>query len=209
MDIYVIVKNITESQEQEKELFLSKKTQVVFNELDDICNFYYDAINDLHHVSKQFPIIFGINAEKNFSPSLKHLLQYVHPEDLDRVKNTVHTAISERTGYQIEYRLLRKDRTVRYVYEQAEIVLNKKGHLEGLVGFIQDNTERKISNDLIEKEDQLALFNDNPVVGVWSVNVQTDQCLNTSMGIEYISGYTKDDFPCFHQFCPLIAFQNI
>ena len=201
MDIYVIIKNITEFQEQEKELFLSKKTQVVFNELDDICNFYYDAINDLHHVSKQFPIIFGINAEKIFSPSLKHQLQYVHPEDLDRVKNTVYTTISERTGYQIEYRLLRKDRTVRYVYEQAEIVLDKKGHLDGLIGFIQDNTERKISNDLLEKENQLALLNDNPIVGVWSVNVQTDQCLNTSMGIEYISGYTKDD--------SLIAFQNL
>ena len=82
MDIYVIVKNITEFQEQEKELFLSKKTQEVFNELDDICNFYYDAINDLHHFSKQLPDIFGINPEKNFSLSLKHLLQYVHPEDL-------------------------------------------------------------------------------------------------------------------------------
>ncbi|MFJ8064732.1 EAL domain-containing protein [Psychrobacillus sp. NPDC096426] len=194
MSIYVIVKNISEFQEQEKELFLAKKTQTVFNELNDICSFYYDAINDFHHFSKQFPVIFGINTEKKISPSLKLLLQYVHPEDLDRVKDTVYAAIRERTGYQMEYRLVRKDRTVRYVYEQAEIVLTKKGHLEGLVGFIQDNTERKVSNDLIVKEDQIALFNDNPLVGVWSVNVQTDQCLNTSMGIEYICGYTKNDF---------------
>ncbi|WP_425450557.1 PAS domain-containing protein [Psychrobacillus insolitus] len=152
-------------------------------------------------MSKQFPIIFGINTEQIFSPSLKHQLQYVHPEDLDKVKNTVYTTISEKTGYQIEYRLLRKDRTALYVFEQAEIVLDKKGQLDGLIGFFQDNTERKISNDLLEKENQLTLLNDNPIVGVWSVNVQTDQCLNTSMGIEYISGYTKDD--------SLIAFQNL
>ena len=49
--------------------------------------------------------------EKNFPPTLKQLLQYVHPDDRDRVKNTVQTALSERTGYQIEYRLLRRDQT--------------------------------------------------------------------------------------------------
>ena len=69
MDIYVIIKNITEFQEQEKELFISKKSRIAFNELEDICNFYYDAINDLHYVSKQFPIIFGINDGKNFPPN--------------------------------------------------------------------------------------------------------------------------------------------
>ena len=39
MDIYVIIKNITEFQEQEKELFLFQKKQDTFNELEDICNF--------------------------------------------------------------------------------------------------------------------------------------------------------------------------
>ena len=60
---------------------------------------------------------------------------------VDRVKNTVQTALSEKTGYQIEYRLLRRDQTVRYVYEQAEILLDKKGYLDGLIGFIQDITD--------------------------------------------------------------------
>ena len=42
--------------------------------------------------------MFGINAEKTFTPSLKHLLRYVHPEDRDRLKDTVQTALNERTG---------------------------------------------------------------------------------------------------------------
>ena len=99
---------------------------------------------------------------------------------VERVNDTVQTALSEKTGYQIEYRLLRKDQTVRYVYEQAEILLDKKGYLDGLVGFIQDITDRKISNDLLEKEKQLTMLYDNPDVGIWSLNVQTGQYLNTS-----------------------------
>ena len=193
-NIYVIIKNITEFQEQEKELFLLQKKLETFNELEDICNFYYDAINDFHYLSKQFPIIFGINAENNYSPTLKQLLQYVHPDDRQRVKDTVQTALSEKTGYQIEYRLLRKDQTVRYVYEQAEILLDKKGYLDGLIGFIQDITDRKISDQSFEKEKQLTKLYGNPDIGIWSIHVQTGQVLNSSKGIEYISGYTKDDF---------------
>ena len=104
-----------------------------------------------HYFSKQFPTIFGINAENNYSPTLKQLLQYVHPDDRHRVKNTVQTALNEKTGYQIEYRLLRKDQTVRYVYEQAEILLDKKGYLDGLIGFIQDITNSKDFRSCIGK----------------------------------------------------------
>ena len=66
-NIYVIIKNITEFQER-KESYLYPKKQETFNELEDICNFYYDAINDFHYLSKQFPIIFGINADKQLFP---------------------------------------------------------------------------------------------------------------------------------------------
>ena len=38
-----------------------------------------------------------INPEKTFTPSLKHYLRYVHPDDIERVKNTVQTALKERS----------------------------------------------------------------------------------------------------------------
>ena len=193
-NIYVIIKNITECHEQEKELLLLQKKQETLNELENICNFHYDAINDFHYLSKQFPTIFGINVKNPYFPTLKQLLQYVHPDDRQRVNDTVQTALSEKTGYQIEYRLLRKDQTVRYVYEQAEILIDKKGVLEGLIGFIQDMTDRKMSDHHSEKEEQLTKLYSNPNIGIWSIHVQTGQVLNSSKGIEYISGYTKDDF---------------
>ena len=70
--------------------------------------------------------------------------------------------------------MLRKDQTVCYVYEQAEILLDKKGYLDGLIGFIQDITNSKISNHVLEKEKQLTPLYDNPDVGIWSFDFQTD-----------------------------------
>ena len=73
MDVYVIVKNITKYKEQEKEMLLFQKKQDIFNELENICDFYYDAINDCHHFSKQLSSIFGIDEGKSF---LHHLINY-------------------------------------------------------------------------------------------------------------------------------------
>ena len=137
MDVYVIVKNTTEYKEQEKEMLLFKKKQDIFNELENICDFYYDAINDCHHFSKQLPSIFGIDEGKNFSPTLNQLLQYVHSDDRNQVNNTIQNALRNKTGYQIEYRILRRDQTVHYVYEQAEILLDKREISMGLLDLFK------------------------------------------------------------------------
>jgi diguanylate cyclase (GGDEF)-like protein/PAS domain S-box-containing protein len=44
------------------------------------------------------------------------------------------------------------------------------------------------------KEKQLAQLYGNPDVGIWSTNVQSGQCLNSSKGSEKISGYSTEDF---------------
>ncbi len=76
LDIFVVVKDTADSKNQEKEKLLFKQTQKVmnvFNEFENICNFYYDAINDHHTYSKQLPIIFGINEDQIFH---QHLSNY-------------------------------------------------------------------------------------------------------------------------------------
>ena len=128
MDVYAIIKNIAEFKVQEKEMFLLKKEQALFNELENICSFYYDAINDQYYFSKQTPIIFGINEGKEFSTTLNQRLRYIHSDDRNRVKETIQNALKNKIGYQIEYRILRSDQTVRYVYEHAEILLDEKGY---------------------------------------------------------------------------------
>ena len=70
----------------ERELLISQKKQEAFDNLEDICNFYYDAINDFHYLSEQFPIVFGMNTDKNLPITLTQLLQYVHPDDRDMSK---------------------------------------------------------------------------------------------------------------------------
>ena len=104
-------------------------------------------------------------------------------------------ALRDQTGYQLEIRILKSDQTIRYLYIQIEILLDHNGNLDGLIGFVQDITNSKVSDDLLEKEKQLTQLYDNPDVGIWSTRYS--QQVNTkliSKGIEHISGYTREDY---------------
>ena len=165
-----------------------------FDEVDNICNFYYDAINDLHYFSNQFADMLKINPDNILTPSLNHILSYVHPEDQERVKNAVQNALKEEKGYQIEYRLIRKDQTILHVQEQTGIIFDQKGNLEGMVGFIQDIFNHKIPENILEIEKQFKMLYDNTDVGLWSIDLKNGEYGDASKGIENITGYTNTEF---------------
>ena len=208
-ELYVILKNKIDFEKQEREVMIFKKMREAFDGIEHICNYYYDAINDLHYFSKQFNDIFKISADIHFTPSLKHVLLYVHPEDRERVKNTVHKALNERVGFQITYQIVLQDKTIRLVKEKAEILLDKRGHLDGFVGFIQDITDHKIFGEILEKENQIKVLYDNLDIGIWSTDVQKGECIFSSNGIKYITGYSKNDFNNGLQWNSIVHFEDL
>lgn len=194
-EVITILSNITEFQKQKKELDQLISLRETLSQLDQICNYYYDAINDYHYFSSQILDMLKVKTENNnLTLSLKHYLQYVHPEDRDRVQEAFDNALEEKKSFQIDYRIVRTDQSTILVREQTGTVLDSKGNLEGLVGFIQDITESTLLEDLLEKQTQIKEIYDNPDVGIWSIDVQNNGTIKTSKGIEYISGYTKEDF---------------
>lgn len=154
IDVFVILKNTAEFQHQQNELHLLQKMREAFDEVEFICNFYYDAIDDYHYFSKQINNLLKIEPEKTFTQSLNHLLRYVHPDDMERVKSNVQTELTDQVGFQIDYRIVRQDQTICLVHIQAEILLDNKGALNGLVGYMQDITNHKISGEGLENEKQ-------------------------------------------------------
>ena len=208
-DVYVILKDNTDLQKQEKQLNQFQKMREAFDEVDYICSFYYDAINDFLYFSKQIADMLQINPELAFTPSFNHFLRYVHPDDRDRLRDTMQTALNEKTSFEIEYRLIRQDQTFCLVKEQTGILLDKKGNLEGLVGFIQDTTDHTISNEVLEKDKQMMMLYDNPDVGIWSLDNQTGRYLDISIGVKHITGYTKNDFNNGLQWSSLILPEDL
>ncbi|MBB6445139.1 EAL domain-containing protein [Bacillus benzoevorans] len=207
--VYAVINDISEYKEWEKKLHLSRKVQSSFNELENICYFFYDAINDQFHFSKQFPELFGINEDSSYTPAHKKMLQYVYAEDQENVNHIFKEALKNKTGYKVEYRIPKKDDTFRYVFEKADILLNANGYLEGLTGFIQDITHSKLYDQMIEKEKQLSLLSDIPDFSIWTMNVTSGFTTNNSKGVEHITGYTAEELQNGIQWTSIIHPQDI
>jgi two-component system sensor kinase FixL len=89
-----------------------------------------------------------------FSPetsiSYKDFQDRVHPEDRTLRDSTVQRALETQGGYEIEYRTLLPDGTVRWIGARARCVSDEHGALTRLIGVSMDVTERKEAQELFQ-----------------------------------------------------------
>jgi C4-dicarboxylate-specific signal transduction histidine kinase len=76
------------------------------------------------------------------TPTLELILQRVHPDDTDLVKQTIERALQGDQGLNHECRLLMPDHSIRYIRVVAHALGNKFGGIE-FVGAVTDTTESK------------------------------------------------------------------
>jgi PAS domain S-box-containing protein len=93
-------------------------------------------------VSEEWYRIYGFDPEKGM-PAWEERLRRVHPEDRAKWQAAIDRAIGEKSGYEVEFRILLPDGTVKYVHTVGHPVLNASGDLMEFVGSAMDITERK------------------------------------------------------------------
>ncbi|HET6370383.1 MAG TPA: PAS domain S-box protein, partial [Nitrospiria bacterium] len=102
-------------------------------------------------------IWYGVGEQAfGFSPgtakgAYKAFLKAVHPLDREKVREAMIRAIEEETLYNQEYRIVRKDGEVRWLWSQARTYRDQSGRKTHVIGVSQDITERK------EEEERLQL----------------------------------------------------
>lgn len=72
-------------------------------------------------------------------------VRLVHPDDRDATRATVDAAIARGEGYDLEYRSVRPDGTVRWLNSRASIFYDERGVARGLSGTTHDITDRKVA----------------------------------------------------------------
>jgi diguanylate cyclase (GGDEF)-like protein/PAS domain S-box-containing protein len=118
---------------------------------------------------------------------------HLHPQDSDRVQAATIAAIEQDTHYSVEYRILRRDGTQRWVEEQARVLKGDNGHPIGMIGTILDSTERKRVEGLLREERERAQVT---LHSIGDAVISTDaegyvEYLNPVA--EMMTGYTVDE----------------
>ncbi|MEH2175686.1 EAL domain-containing protein [Nostoc sp.] len=86
--------------------------------------------------------IFGLNPAES-APTQAVFLQMLHPEDRPVLQRHLLGAIANKTPFNLEYRIIRPDGSLRYLESRAEVAYDTQGKTIRLYGAILDITERK------------------------------------------------------------------
>ncbi len=86
--------------------------------------------------------------------------EITHPEDRERVHNTILSAVKHHTQYQMEYRIVTKSGVIKWVLEKGNAVYDQNKNPIYLDGFITDvSARRNAEEDLQKAADNLAELN--------------------------------------------------
>jgi PAS domain S-box-containing protein len=118
--------------------------------------------------------IFGLDPE-TFRPDQENTQRMIHPHDMLRVEQTLAKAIHERSDFEVYYRLIRPDGSIRYHYGLGHPVVNQLGDLE-FIGSVVDLSERKQAEERLRRSESYLVEGQRlSHTGSWAWNVSTGE----------------------------------
>ncbi|MHC5083653.1 MAG: PAS domain-containing sensor histidine kinase, partial [Planctomycetota bacterium] len=113
---------------------------------------------------------------EDLSITYEAFLECVHPEDRELVVHSIDACVYNNNDYSIEHRIVRPDGTVRWVSETGNVMRDEEGRTLGMMGIVQDITERRqIAEELAESQKRFQLAINAATDGLWDWNVQTGE----------------------------------
>jgi formate hydrogenlyase transcriptional activator len=110
------------------------------------------AGRDALHLSAEWYRIYGFDSKLGM-PVWKERLERVHPEDRSTWQGTIERAIQERSDYEVEFRILLPDGTIRWIQTVGHPVLSAAGELVQFIGVSMDVAERKAAEERIRGQE--------------------------------------------------------
>ena len=108
--------------------------------------------------SQDFRAMIGYQDEEDFPNVLSSWSDLLHPEDHDRVMKEYYATIDDYTGrrlYNVEYRLLTKDRGYRWFRAAGKLSRREDGTPITYVGMFVDITESKETDEKLQEQHNL------------------------------------------------------
>ncbi|MEA2569087.1 MAG: hypothetical protein QOI24_1088 [Acidobacteriota bacterium] len=122
---------------------------------------------ELLYISPACEEVFGQSRNGLYEDS-NVIFDVIHPQDRERVREVF--ANNRECGFEVEYRILRPDGSLRWIRDRGFPIRDAKGRVYRLAGIAEDITERRRAKVALEEADsRMRLVIDTIPVMVWSL----------------------------------------
>lgn len=133
--------DITERKRTEQELRHHQRTLSQAQQVAHIGSWDWDIVSNQVTWSAELYRIYGIAPEQH-AATFEAYLDLVHPQDRQRVRQTIERALRNHQPFEFEERIVRADGSVRNLLSRGIVDLDDAGQAIHMLGACQDITER-------------------------------------------------------------------
>lgn len=147
--INVAALEITEIKKAEKALKKSEEKLRLAIEGAGAGMWLWDLENDMIEWTNEYKHIFGVNPVPD--TSFSNILNVVHPDDQEKVKDAIQKTLQFGEDFKIEMRTIWQDGTVHWAYSLGKLLYDPHGKPKEIIGIAINTTSGRIAEQELQE----------------------------------------------------------
>jgi PAS domain S-box-containing protein len=113
----------------------------------------YDSLFTIAYISSEIETLSGYSASAFINNQQQSYSSIIFDDEKQWIFDQKRQAVLNDKPWELEYRIIHKDGSVRWVYEKGRVIKSLKGNIDFIDGFILDITDRKTAEQLLAQSE--------------------------------------------------------